>query len=346
MLNQKLIEEKISLARKKLSNLDKPKVNSDKHNEYLQQIKELLKKHNAKLVAHYYVDADIQKLAEETGGFVGDSLAMAKFGLEANCDTLVVAGVRFMGESAKILSPEKTILMPDLDSECSLDLSCNNDRFKEFAEQYPDRTVVVYVNTSAEVKSLADWTVTSSNALQICKHLHDEGKKILWGPDKYLGSWIQAQTGADMIHFDGSCIVHEEFKAQALDELILDNMDAAVLVHPESQASIVKRADVVGSTAQLIKASQELDNDKFIVATDKGVFYKMQQLSPNKQFIPAPTAGRGASCQSCAKCPWMKLNQLQNLKETLENQTNEVFVSEEIRQKALVPLNRMVNFKG
>ena len=346
MLNQKLIEEKISLARKKLSNLDKPKANSDKHNEYLQQIKELLKKHNAKLVAHYYVDADIQKLAEETGGFVGDSLAMAKFGLEDNCDTLVVAGVRFMGESAKILSPEKTILMPDLDSECSLDLSCNNDRFKEFAEQHSDRTVVVYVNTSAEVKALADWTVTSSNALQICKHLHDEGKKILWGPDKYLGSWIQAQTGADMIHFDGSCIVHEEFKAQALDELILDNMDAAVLVHPESQASIVKRADVVGSTAQLIKASQELDNNKFIVATDKGVFYKMQQLSPNKQFIPAPTAGRGASCQSCAKCPWMKLNQLQNLKETLENQTNEVFVSEEIRQKALVPLNRMVNFKA
>ncbi|MFC4891604.1 quinolinate synthase NadA [Pseudofrancisella aestuarii] len=341
MLNQDLILSKIEEARKSLKN---ELINEEDKSLYIQEIKNLLKKNNATLVAHYYVDAEIQKLAEETGGFVGDSLAMAKFGLESPSDTLIVAGVRFMGESAKILSPNKKVIMPMLEAECSLDLSCSNGKFKEFIDKYPDRTVVVYVNTSADIKALADWTVTSSNALEICGYLHKQGKKILWGPDKYLGGWIQEQTGADMILYDGSCIVHEEFKAQALDNLILDYPEAAVLVHPESPAEVVKRADVVGSTAQLIKASQELENDRFIVATDTGVFYKMKQLSPKKEFIPAPTAGRGATCQSCAKCPWMKLNQLKNLKACLIDQKNEIFVNEDIRQKALIPLDRMVNF--
>lgn len=341
MLNQDLISSKIEEARKSLKN---ELINEEDKSLYIQEIKDLLKKNNATLVAHYYVDADIQKLAEETGGFVGDSLAMAKFGLESPSDILVVAGVRFMGESAKILSPNKKVIMPMLGAECSLDLSCNNGKFKEFIDKHPDRTVVVYVNTSADIKALADWTVTSSNALEICGHLHKEGKKILWGPDKYLGGWIQEQTGADMVLYDGSCIVHEEFKAQALDNLMLDYPEAAVLVHPESPQEVVKRADVVGSTAQLIKASKELENDKFIVATDTGVFYKMKQLSPQKEFIPAPTAGRGATCQSCAKCPWMKLNQLKNLKACLIEQKNEILVNENIRQKALIPLDRMVNF--
>ncbi|AIT08868.1 quinolinate synthetase [Candidatus Francisella endociliophora] len=341
MLNQELIKDKISQARKELPSL---KIKDAEKQQYMQEIKDLLKQNNACLVAHYYVDDEIQELAEQTGGFVGDSLAMAKFGLESSCDTLVVAGVRFMGDSAKILSPEKKILMPTLQAECSLDLSCNNGEFEKFIKANPDREVVVYVNTSAEIKALADWTVTSSNALEICSHLHKQGKKILWGPDRFLGDWITKQTGADMLLYDGSCIVHEEFKAQALDDLMLEYPDAAVLVHPESPAEIIKRADAVGSTSQLIAASKDMENDKFIVATDIGVFHKMKQLSPHKQFIPAPTAGRGATCQSCAKCPWMKLNQLKNLKDCLINQTNEIFIEEEVRQKALVPLNRMINF--
>ena len=341
MLNQTLISEKISQARKELPHL---KIATSEKDKYIEEIKYLLKQNDACLVAHYYVDNDIQELAEETGGFIGDSLAMAKFGLESPRKTLVVAGVRFMGESAKILSPEKKVLMPSLQAECSLDLSCNNSEFKKFAAQHPDREIVVYVNTSAEIKALADWTVTSSNALEICSHLHKQGKKILWGPDKYLGNWIQNQTGADMILYDGGCIVHEEFKAQALDDLILEYPEAAVLVHPESPMEVVKRANVVGSTSQLITASQNLDNQMFIVATDTGVFYKMKQLSPHKQFIPAPTAGRGATCQSCAKCPWMKLNQLKNLRDSLIKQDDEIFIDENIRQKALIPLNRMINF--
>lgn len=341
MLNQKLIKEKISQARTELPSL---KIKDAEKQKYIDEIKDLLKQNNACLVAHYYVDAEIQELAEQTGGFVGDSLAMAKFGLESDNDTLVVAGVRFMGDSAKILSPEKKVLMPTLEAECSLDLSCNNGEFEKFIKDHPDRVVVVYVNTSAEIKALADWTVTSSNALEICSYLHKQGKKILWGPDRFLGDWIAKQTGADMLLYDGSCIVHEEFKAQALDDLILEYPEAAVLVHPESPAEIVKRADAVGSTSQLIAASQNMDNDKFIVATDTGVFYKMKQLSPNKEFIPAPTAGRGATCQSCAKCPWMKLNQLKNLRDCLVSQNNQIFVDENVRQKALIPLNRMINF--
>ncbi|QIW10342.1 quinolinate synthase NadA [Francisella sp. LA112445] len=341
MLNQELIKDKISQARQKLPSL---KIKDIEKQKYIDEIKVLLKQNNACLVAHYYVDAEIQELAEQTGGFVGDSLAMAKFGLESECETLVVAGVRFMGDSAKILSPEKKVLMPTLEAECSLDLSCNNGEFKKFIEEHPDREVVVYVNTSAEIKALADWTVTSSNALEICSHLHKQGKKLLWGPDRFLGDWIAKQTGADMLLYDGSCIVHEEFKAQALDDLMLEYPDAAVLVHPESPAEIVKRADAVGSTSQLIAASKEMDNDRFIVATDTGVFYKMKQLSPHKEFIPAPTAGRGATCQSCAKCPWMKLNQLKNLRDCLVSQDNQIFVDEDVRKKALIPLNRMINF--
>ncbi|BCD90812.1 quinolinate synthase [Francisella halioticida] len=341
MLNQKLIKDKILQARAELPSL---KIKDVEKLKYINEIKELLKKNNACLVAHYYVDAQIQELTEQTGGFVGDSLAMAKFGLESECNTLVVAGVRFMGDSAKILSPEKKILMPTLEAECSLDLSCNNGGFEKFIEAHKDREVVVYVNTSAKIKALADWTVTSSNALEICSYLYKQGKKILWGPDRFLGDWIAKQTGADMLLYDGSCIVHEEFKAQALDDLMLEYPEAAVLVHPESPSDIIERADAVGSTSQLISASQNMENDKFIVATDIGVFYKMKQLSPYKEFIPAPTAGRGATCQSCAKCPWMKLNQLKNLRDCLAIQNNQIFVDEQVRQKALIPLNRMINF--
>ena len=304
----------------------------------------LLKQRNATLVAHYYTDDLVQELAEETGGFVGDSLEMARFGKNVASDTLVVAGVRFMGETAKILSPEKTVLMPTLEAECSLDLGCPVEAFSAFCDQHPDRIVVVYANTSAAVKARADWVVTSSIALDVVGHLHDQGKKILWGPDQHLGRYIQKQTGADMLLWNGSCIVHEEFRHQGLETLKALHPDAAVLVHPESPESVIELADVVGSTSQLILASKTLPNQTFIVATDRGIFYKMRQASPSKTFLEAPTRGEGATCRSCAHCPWMAMNDLQRLKASLSAGTNEVTVSPALIEAALIPLNRMLAF--
>lgn len=319
-------------------------LSGDQRDVYRQQIKTLLKQRDAVLIAHYYVDAEIQRLAEETGGVVADSLQMARFGAEHPAQTLVVAGVHFMGETAKILSPEKTVLMPTVEATCSLDLSCPIDDFSAFCDQHPDRTVVVYANTSAAVKARSDWTVTSSCALEIIEHLDNEGHKILWAPDRYLGRWIQQQTGADMLLWEGSCIVHEEFKANVLKDLKQQYPDAAVLVHPESPLEVTELADAVGSTSQLLTASQTLPNEQFIVATDKGIFYKMQQASPHKTFIEAPTGGQGATCKSCAHCPWMAMNGLQNLAETLENMTNPVHVDASVRERALISLKRMVDF--
>ncbi|MEN3156819.1 quinolinate synthase NadA [Alkalimonas sp. NCh-2] len=317
----------------------------DQAAEYKTRIKALLQQHNAVLVAHYYTSPEIQALAEATGGCVSDSLEMARFGKEHPADTLIVAGVRFMGETAKILSPEKTVLMPTLEATCSLDLGCPAKEFSDFCDAHPDRVVVVYANTSAAVKARADWVVTSSIALDVVDYLDSQGKKILWGPDKHLGAYVQKQTGADMLLWNGACIVHDEFKAKALVELKQQYPNAAVLVHPESPDSVVQLADAVGSTSQLIKASQTLPNDTFIVATDKGIFYKMQQQAPGKTFIEAPTGGNGATCRSCAHCPWMAMNGLQAIEAALlEKQGHEIFVDEALRHKALLPLDRMLNF--
>ena len=313
---------------------------------YRSAIKQWLRKNNACLVAHYYVDHEIQKLAEETDGMLGDSLAMANFGYKHHAKTLIVAGVRFMGESVKILSSNKRVLMPTLKAECSLDLSCNEDEFKRFIAQHPSRTVVVYVNTSARIKALADWTVTSSNALNICKHLDSMGKKILWAPDKYLGNWIRNKTSIDMINYNGFCVVHEEFQANSLKVLKSHCKDAAVLVHPESPENVIAIGDVVGSTSQLLHACKTLPNKTFIVATDMGIFYKMKQMAPDKIFIKAPTAGHGGTCKSCSRCPWMAMNSLKNLFNTLHNFDNEITIPEEIRVRALIPLKRMVNFQN
>ena len=319
-----------------------------------QRIAELLHQRNAVLVAHYYVDGDLQDLAEETGGCVSDSLEMARFGRDHPAQTLVVAGVRFMGETAKILSPEKTVLMPDLDATCSLDLGCPADEFAEFCDLHPDRTVVVYANTSAAVKARADWMVTSSIGLDIVAHLHAQGKKILWAPDRHLGRYIQEKTGADMLLWQGSCLVHDEFKGIELEILKEQHPQARVLVHPESPASVVALADVVGSTSQLIAAAKTLDAKEFIVATDAGILHKMRAVAPGKQFIKAPTAGEGATCKSCAVCPWMAMNGLQNLAEVLQSgsneaqgneaQVNEVQVDAEISRKAVRSIERMLEF--
>ncbi|MGF1750589.1 MULTISPECIES: quinolinate synthase NadA [Vibrio] len=325
----------------------KPVVLTDEEKaQHIATIKALLQEKDAVLIAHYYTDPEIQALAEETGGFVGDSLEMAKFGNRHSASTLIIAGVRFMGESAKILTPEKRILMPTLEAECSLDLGCPEDKFSAFCDAHPDHTVVVYANTSAAVKARADWVVTSSIALEIVEHLDAEDKPIIWGPDRHLGSYIANQTGADMLLWQGECIVHDEFSAKALKDMKSVYPEAAILVHPESPASVVELADCVGSTSQLIKAAKALPNKQLIVATDKGIFFKMQQLVPEKELIEAPTAGAGATCRSCAHCPWMAMNGLKAIESALTEggEEHEIFVDEAVRVKSLIPLNRMLDF--
>jgi quinolinate synthase len=308
------------------------------------KIKRLLISQNAVLVAHYYVHPDLQDLAEETGGCVSDSLEMARFGRDHPAQTVVVCGVRFMGETAKILNPEKRVLMPELEAECSLDLGCPPAEFTAFCDAHPDRTIVVYANTSAAVKARADWMVTSSIGLKIVEHLHAKGEKIIWAPDRHLGKYIQNKTGADMLLWQGSCIVHDEFKTFELEELKKAHPRAKVLVHPESPASVIALADVVGSTTQIIKAAQSLDATEFIVATDKGIFHKMKAAAPGKVFIEAPTAGNSATCKSCAACPWMAMNGLVNLAEVLENGKNEIHVEPAIGVKAKRSIERMLDF--
>ena len=313
-----------------------------------QRAAELLKARDAVLVAHYYVDGDVQDLAEATGGCVSDSLEMARFGRDHGAQTLVVAGVRFMGETAKILSPHKRVFMPTLEAECSLDIGCPPEDFAALRKAHPERTAVVYANTSAKVKALSDWVVTSSIALPIIEHLAAKGEKVLWAPDKHLGRYIQSQTDADMLLWSGACVVHEEFKAKALEDLKRIYPDAGVLVHPESPAAVIGIADAVGSTSQIVEAAGTLPHELFIVATDRGLFHKLRQRHPHKRFIEAPTAGEGATCRSCAHCPWMAMNELQVLAETLQDDArlaaNEVLVEPETGRQAMIPLQRMLAF--
>lgn len=319
-------------------------VEGERKRKLIARIKELLAEKNAVLVAHYYTDEDLQILADETGGCVSDSLEMARFGHAHPAETIVVAGVRFMGETAKILNPEKRVLMPALDAECSLDLSCRPDIFSSFCDAHPGRTVVVYANTCAEVKARADWVVTSSIGVKVVRHLHDRGEKIIWAPDRYLGGYIRKVTGADMLLWPGYCIVHDAFKAEELAALREKHPEAGVLVHPESPMEVINQADVVGSTTQLIKAVTELPNELFIVATDHGIFHKMKEAAPGKKFIEAPMGGTGATCLSCAHCPWMAMNGLVNLAHTLETGENEIHVDPEIGKQAMVSVKRMLDF--
>lgn len=319
-------------------------VSGEQKNKLIARIKHLLKEKNAVLVAHYYTDEDLQILADETGGCVSDSLEMARFGYAHPAQTIVVAGVRFMGETAKILNPEKRVLMPDLHAECSLDLSCQADAFNSFCDAHPDRTAVVYANTCAEVKARADWVVTSSIGVKVVQHLHDKGEKVIWAPDRYLGGYIKKVTGADMLLWPGYCIVHDAFKAEELEALRKKHPDAGVLVHPESPMEVINQADVVGSTTQLIKAVTELPNKEFIVATDHGIFHKMKEAAPGKHFIEAPLGGVGATCLSCAHCPWMAMNGLVNLAYTLETGSNEIHVDPETGRQAMVATKRMLDF--
>ena len=307
-------------------------------------IKDALKENNATLVAHYYVSSDLQTLAEETGGIVSDSLEMARFGQNSDADTIIVAGVKFMGETAKILSPEKRVLVLDTEANCSLDLSCPIDEFSKFCDQNSDHVVVVYANTSAEVKARADWVVTSGSALKVVQKLHDEGKKVLWAPDKHLGHYVQSMTGVEMLMWDGACIVHEEFKAEGLKRLMEMNPEAGVLVHPESPKEVIALADIVGSTTQLINAAASRPENTFLVATDNGIFHKMKEVAPHKKFIEAPTMGEGADCESCAHCGWMAMNNLEKCLDTLNTGNNEILINNQIIDKAKNSIQRLLDF--
>ncbi|MFC3903597.1 quinolinate synthetase [Acinetobacter marinus] len=330
-----------------LDQLGQPKahiLSSEEKQHKFALIADELKRQDAVLVAHYYCDPEIQELAELTGGCVSDSLEMARFGRDHPATTLVVAGVKFMGETSKILSPNKTVLMPTLEATCSLDLGCPIDEFSTFCDAHPDHTVVVYANTSAAVKARADWVVTSSCAVEIIEHLDSQGEKIIWAPDQHLGRYIQKKTGAEMLLWDGSCIVHEEFRSRGIAKMKALYPDAAVLVHPESPESVIDIADAVGSTSQLIKAAQTLPHKQMIVATDRGIFYKMQQAAPDKELIEAPTAGEGATCRSCAHCPWMAMNELDAILHVLQHKDQQIFVDEALRVRAKLPLDRMLDF--
>jgi len=236
------------------------------------------------------------------------------------------------------------VLMPDLDATCSLDLGCPIDEFSAFCDAHPDRTVVVYANTSAAVKARSDWLVTSSCALDIVRALKDKGHKILWAPDKHLGGYIQRETGADMVFWSGSCIVHDEFKAFELRALMQEHPKARVLVHPESPADVVALADAVGSTSAILRAAKEMDAPEFIVATDKGMMHKLRTQNPGKTFIEAPTAGNSATCKSCAHCPWMAMNGLAGVAHVLETGSNEVRVDPALGLRARLPIDRMLAF--
>lgn len=308
-------------------------------------VQQLLVKQGAVIVAHFYTNATIQHLAQATGGMVGDSLEMAAFGQRTTASTLLVVGVRFMGETAKILNPEKRVLVPTREADCSLDSCCTAEDFAQFKQDHPERVAVVYANTSAAVKAQADWVVTSSIAVPLVDHLHHQGKKILWATDRYLGDYVRRKTGADLVSWPGSCVVHEQFDAQRLLQLKQLYPNAAVLVHPESPAAVIELADVVGSTAQLLAASAQLPQELMIIATDEGIIYQMQLRSPHKRFLVAPTQTMNRPCHNCAICPWMAMNSVDGILRSLREEVDEILLPPELIQQAAVPLKKMLAFR-
>lgn len=312
--------------------------------EQIERFSQWLREHNAVLLAHYYTPPAIQQLALQTQGVVADSLEMARAGRNSDAATLVVAGVRFMGETAKILSPDKRVLMFATEATCSLDIGCPPDAFASFLDEHPGRTVVVYANTSAAVKARADWVVTSSIAVDVVEELAGRGEKIVWAPDRHLGHYVRERTGADMVLWEGACVVHEEFRAEGIRELQQVHPEAGVLAHPESPPAVLELADAVGSTSQLVQAARTLKHPVMIVATDGGLFHSLRRAAPDKQFIEAPTRGAGATCRSCAYCPWMAMNSSGELERLYDGTALAIEVDKEIRRQALVPLERMVQF--
>ncbi|MBO5676501.1 MAG: quinolinate synthase NadA [Bacteroidaceae bacterium] len=299
-----------------------------------EEIRRMCQEKNAVIMAHYYTDGEIQDIAD----FVGDSLALAQKAATTNADIIVMCGVHFMGETSKILCPDKKVLVPDLEATCSLAESCPADKFAEFVAQHPDHTVISYVNTTAATKAVTDIVVTSSNAREIVESLPQD-TPIIFGPDRNLGGYINSITGRNMLLWDGACHVHEKFSVEKIIELKNQYPDAKVLVHPECKGAVVKLADKVGSTAALLKYSINDSSDIFIVATESGILHEMQKACPDKTFIPAPPSDSNCACNECS---YMKLVTMQKLYDCLKNEAPEIHVDAEVAEKAIVSINRML----
>ena len=299
-----------------------------------EEIRRMCQEKNAVIMAHYYTDGEIQDIAD----FVGDSLALAQKAATTDADIIVMCGVHFMGETSKILCPDKKVLVPDLEATCSLAESCPADKFAEFVAQHPGHTVISYVNTTAATKAVTDIVVTSSNAREIVESLPQD-TPIIFGPDRNLGGYINSITGRNMLLWDGACHVHEKFSVEKIIELKKQYPDAKVLVHPECKGTVVKLADKVGSTAALLKYSINDSSDTFIVATESGILHEMQKACPEKTFIPAPPSDSTCACNECS---YMKLVTMQKLYDCLKNEAPEIHVDAEVAEKAIVSINRML----
>ena len=306
--------------------------------EIIQNINQLRKEKNAIILAHYYQESDIQDIAD----FIGDSLALAQWATKTKADIIVLCGVHFMAETAKILSPEKRVFIPDLMAGCSLAESCPADEFGKFVKAHPDHTVISYVNTTAAVKALTDIVVTSTNAKQVVESLPVE-EKIIFGPDKNLGDYINKLTGRSMVLWDGACHVHAQFSLERILALKKEYPAALLLAHPECPKYLLEVADHVGSTSSILKFATQSDNKQFIVATEAGILHQMQKDNPEKLFIPAPP--EDSTC-ACNECFYMKMNTLEKLYLCLKNETPEIFVEEEIRRKAVKPIERMLEISA
>ena len=304
----------------------------------MEEIARLRKEKNAVILAHYYQDGDIQDLAD----FVGDSLDLSRRAAETDADMIVFCGVRFMGEVAKILSPQKKVVIPDMAAGCSLEESCRAEDLAAWRKANPDHVVVTYINSSVEVKALSDYIVTSSSALDIIEAIPPE-KPILFAPDRHLGSWLKRKTGREMELWPGSCIVHEEFSEEALMALKEKHPDAPIAAHPECPFSILEKADFVGSTKQILDFVLSRPEKEFIIATEQHIIHQMKKAAPHKTFISAP--GMDGDCK-CATCPYMALNTLEKLAAALRNEEPEIVIDEALRQKALIPLQRMLEISA
>lgn len=296
-------------------------------------IENLKKELNAVILAHYYQEPDIQDIAD----FIGDSLQLSRTAADTNADVIVFAGVHFMAETAKILNPDKLVLLPDLDAGCSLADSCPPSEFAAFKAAHPEHLVISYINCTAEIKAMSDIICTSSNAVKIVQQIPKE-QPIIFAPDRNLGRYVMEQTGRDLLLWQGSCIVHETFSEKKIVQLKIAHPQADVIAHPECETTVLRHADFIGSTAALLKYCQQSSSDKFIVATEPGIIHQMQKQAPEKQFIPAPPTN---NC-NCNECPFMRLNTLEKLYLAMKNRTPEITMSEETRIKALRPMQRML----
>ncbi len=296
-------------------------------------IADLKKELNAVILAHYYQDPDLQDIAD----YIGDSLGLSQAAANCQADVIVFLGVHFMAETAKILNPNKLVLLPDLDAGCSLADGCPPDRFAAFKADHPDHLVISYINCSAEIKALSDIICTSSNAVAIVNQIPQD-QPIIFAPDRNLGRYVSEQTGRDLLLWDGACMVHEIFSERKLVELKIIHPQADIVAHPECEANILRHADFIGSTTGLLKYVQNSDRQEFIVVTESGVIHQMQKAAPLKKFIPAPPTSNCA----CNECPYMRLNTLEKVYLTMKNRSPEIILDETIRQAALKPMQRML----